>query len=275
MSPLKTLRRIQKQKLAIRTPNTKKVFQQIVECNDIRRHETSAYREIIRALYDGPAGAVLAFGSWLSMHEPLVGRLFRTRKFNLERFSQILDAGCGAGQIMGHVVSFADSDAMVVGCDLSHPMLVRAGKRVKTDRPHFLSADMQRLPFADGSFDCVTCGWAIEYFLDPVPTLTELQRVLKPGGSLFLMATEDTFFGAFTSRTWKCRTFNRQEMRKACEVSGLPWKNELWFTPIHRLLGLGGIVVEACKPEDSGTATAANEAELSHHSQSSLEAVSS
>jgi ubiquinone/menaquinone biosynthesis C-methylase UbiE len=107
---------------------------------------------------------------------------------------------------------------------------------------------MTRLPFADGSFDCVTCGWVIEHLPDPRPGLAEMGRVLKPGGSLLLLATEDTYSGMLTSHTWKCRTYNRQELRQACAEAGLPWHAQLWFSPIHRFFRLGGILVEAQKP---------------------------
>jgi len=50
------------------------------------------------------------------------------------------------------------------------------------------------------------------------------------------------------SRTWKCRTYNRVELQQAFEESGLPWKEQHWFTPIHQFLKLGGIIVEATKP---------------------------
>ncbi|MEZ6049250.1 MAG: hypothetical protein R3C11_27465 [Planctomycetaceae bacterium] len=53
----------------------------------------------------------------------------------------------------------------------------------------------------------------------------EMGRVLTPGGSILIMATEDTFAGAMTSRTWKCRTYNRKRFQEACEKAGLQWKS--------------------------------------------------
>ena len=52
------------------------------------------------------------------------------------------------------------------------------------------------------------------------------------------------------SRTWKCRTYNRKELQRACDEVGLPWKAQLWFTPIHRFFKMGGILVEATKPAE-------------------------
>lgn len=109
---------------------------------------------------------------------------------------------------------------------------------------------MMRMPFADGMFDCVTCGWVIEHLPDPRPGLREIGRVLRPGGSALILATEDTVSGAFVSRTWKCRTYNRKELQRACDEVGLPWKAQLWFTPVHRFFKMGGILVEAIKPPE-------------------------
>jgi ubiquinone/menaquinone biosynthesis C-methylase UbiE len=225
-----------------------KSFGKLMEFKGIRDLSFRQYRNHIRRLYDGPAGAVLVLGSLISLHEPLVGHLLRRRIFDATRFKSILDVGSGAGQILGHLLKEACPDAQLVAYDLSPQMLRRARHRLKTNRPRYIAGDMLRLPFVDEAFDCVTCGWVLEHLPDPKPGLAELGRVLKPGGSVLLLATEDTFYGAFVSRTWKCRTYNRRELQDACEEIGLPWKEQLWFTRVHRFFKLGGILVEAIKP---------------------------
>lgn len=224
----------------------------LVEFKGIRRLSLDKYQSRVRQLYDGPAGAVLALGSVLCLHEPLVGRVLRSKKFDAGRFQAILDIGSGAGQILGHLVKEVRPDAHVVACDLSHQMLVRARNRVRDERPSFVAADMMQLPFADGTFDCITCGWVIEHLPDPRPGLQEMSRVLRPGGRLLLLATEDTIPGVITSHTWKCRTYNRQELEQACTESGLPWQEQLWFTRMHRFFRIGGILVEAAKADVAG-----------------------
>lgn len=205
------------------------------------------YRDRVRSLYDGPAGSVLALASLVSLHLPLLGRMFRAKKFDVTNVKSVLDIGSGAGQILGHLVRAVPEDACIVAVDLSQPMLTRARKRLKSARPLYVAADMTHLPFADESFDCVTCGYVLEHLHDPKPGLLEFHRVLKPGGKLLMLATEDTVPGVLTSRTWKCRTYNRGELEQACKDAGLPWRNQLWFTPIHRFFKLGGILFEAEK----------------------------
>ncbi|MFN0196042.1 MAG: class I SAM-dependent methyltransferase [Planctomycetaceae bacterium] len=225
-------------------PSPKKKLRRIME---FKGTSLKQYRHRVRSLYDGPAGAMLAFGSLVSLHEPLIGHILKSRKFDISRFHRILDVGSGAGQILGHVMKVTRPDVKIVACDLSTKMLQRASDRLKSDRPSYITADLTKLPFADESFDCVTCGWVIEHLPDPAPGLSEIHRVLQPGGSVLILTTEDSIPGLMTSHTWKCRTYNRQELREACEKVGLQWNKPIYFTPFHRLLKIGGIIVEAVK----------------------------
>lgn len=231
----------------------KKSLKSLIEFRGGSQVDQSQFQSTTRKLYDGPAGAVLYLASKLSLHDPLVGRIIKTRRFDVTEFRSILDIGSGAGQILGHLLRETHPEARLVACDLSHQMLKRARSRMDSQRPNYLSADLTNLPFLDESFDCVTCGWVLEYVADPRHGLSEIHRVLQPGGSLFLLATEDKFSGMLNSRTWKCRTYNRIELQQAFEESGLPWKEQLWFTPIHQFLKLGGIIVEATKPTEPTT----------------------
>ncbi|MCA9245903.1 MAG: class I SAM-dependent methyltransferase [Planctomycetales bacterium] len=243
----KTPRRKKRRRFASQeaeTRNRRKVVNRLVENDLIKRVSYDVYRDKVRRVYDGPAGAVLAACSKLSLHEPLGERLLKDRKFDLRGHKRILDVGSGAGQIAGHLLKYADSDAEITCFDLSLPMLRRARTRLKSTRPEFVAADLSRMPFSDGVFDCVTCGYVLEHLPDPRMGLQEISRVLRPGGRFLLLATEDSFSGAFTSRLWCCRTYNRQELRKLCAKLGLKWVTELWFTRMHRVFRAGGICVE-------------------------------
>lgn len=236
-----------KQRVARAGSPAKKQFRRLVEFQGVRRWSLDRYQGRVRSLYDGPRGAVLALASVVSLHEPLVGHLLRSGQFDVSDCRSVLDVGSGAGQILKHLLRHAHPQAHVVAFDLSQRMLRRARHRLKSRRPTYVAGDLMHLPFADGAFDCVTCGWVIEHLPDPVPGLREIARVLRPGGRLLLLATEDTWSGALNSRTWKCRTYNRDELRRACETVGLPWNRQLWFTRVHRVLRMGGILVEAEK----------------------------
>jgi ubiquinone/menaquinone biosynthesis C-methylase UbiE len=225
----------------------KKVLNRLLENPLIQRVSFEEYKEKVRNVYDGPKGAMLATCSLLSLHTPLGARMFRERKFDLVGARSILDVGSGAGQLARHVLKFADPEADITCFDLSHEMLRRARHRLKSDRPRFVVADLTRLPFPDASFDRVTCGYVLEHLPDARPGLSELSRVMMSGARMLLLTTEDNFSGAWTSRIWCCRTYNRKELARLCEGLGLHWNQELWYTRMHKMLRAGGICVELVK----------------------------
>ncbi|HEY7156810.1 MAG TPA: class I SAM-dependent methyltransferase, partial [Gemmataceae bacterium] len=174
----------------------------------------------------------------------LAGRLIRPEAFDVRGCKRILDAACGNGRYSRFLLRHADADAVLTSFDLSPRMLLRARARLKSERVSHALADLTRLPYAEASFDAVVCGWVLEHLPDPRPGLRELARVLQPGGKLLLLSTEDTLTGAMCSRLWHCRTYNRAELRRVCAECGLSWQHEMWFSGMHRLLKLGGIIVE-------------------------------
>ncbi|HTQ38533.1 MAG TPA: class I SAM-dependent methyltransferase [Pirellulales bacterium] len=222
----------------------RKAFNRLVETKVWERVSYPEYREHVRRVYAGPKGALLWACSLLSLHAPLGDRMFRQRRFDLRGRKSILDVGSGAGQIVQHLLKYADGDAAIVGLDISSEMLRRARGRIKSDRPQFLSADLSRLPFADCAFDCITCGYVLEHLPEAGPGLSEMARVLAPGGRMLLLTTEDSFGGAWTSRLFLCRTYNRQELLHICREVGLEPVQELWLSDIHKALRAGGICWE-------------------------------
>jgi SAM-dependent methyltransferase len=208
-----------------------------------RRRPFLDYRRFLQNRYDGLPGALTAVTGFLTGHEALAGRLIRPGAFDVRGRKRILDAACGNGRYSRFLLRRADADAKLTTFDLSQKMLERARARLKSGRVTHTVADLTRLPYADGTFDAIVCGWVLEHLPDPRPGLRELTRVLAPGGQLLLLSTEDTVTGAICSRLWHCRTYNRGALRSACAECGLSWTREMWFTGLHRLLRLGGIVV--------------------------------
>ena len=133
----------------------------------------------------------------------------------------ILDIGSGAGQLVKPMLKYADPGTSITCCDLSPKMLRRGRARLKSNVPQHVAADLVNLPFADASFDCVECGYVLEHLPDAKLGLREIARALVPGGRLLLLTTEDSFSGAFTSRLWCCRTYNRRELYRICQELGL------------------------------------------------------
>jgi SAM-dependent methyltransferase len=229
--------------------NPRRRLGRALESRQPRRRPFGEYRRFIRDHYDGLPGALTGVTGLVTGHEALAGRLIRPGVFDVRGCKRILDAACGNGRYSHFLLRHADPDALVTAFDLSPRMLLRARRRLRTGRVTHAVADLTRLPYGDAAFDAVVCGWVLEHLPDPRPGLRELARVLEPGGKLLLLSTEDTLTGAVCSRLWHCRTYNRHELRRTCTECGLRWGRELWFSGLHRLLKLGGIIVELRRAE--------------------------
>jgi len=102
---------------------------------------------------------------------------------------RVLDVGCGTGIVARTIAAHAGERGQVIGLDLNDDMLAVARTASATIRPaiEWRQGDAATLPFADGSFDIVTCQYAIQFFPDPSAALREIHRVLAPEGRLALM----------------------------------------------------------------------------------------
>jgi len=225
------------------SPQRRKSLLRALESKKIRRKSLPDYQRFIADYYDGLAGKLTGVTGLVTGHETLAGRLIHPRAFDVRGCKRILDAGCGNGRYSKFLRRWAP-DAFITGFDLSQRMLKRARRRLGRSRIGHVAADLTRLPFPDDYFDAMVCGWVLEHLPDARPGLRELARVLQPGGKLLLMVTEDTLTGSMCSRMWHCRTYNRAELRKICHECGLTWQRPMWFSRVHALFKLGGIIVE-------------------------------
>lgn len=96
---------------------------------------------------------------------------------------RILDAGCGSGPLSA---ALRERGAVMTGIDASSGMLELARQRLGADADLQVADLAAPLPFPDGAFDDVVASLVLHYLQDWEPTLTELRRVLTPGGRLLV-----------------------------------------------------------------------------------------
>lgn len=103
-----------------------------------------------------------------------------------ETDATVLDLACGTGDLTWLLAERVRA-GRVIGADVSAPMLaIAAGKAPPVPSPvSFVQCDAISLPFPDGHFDLVTCGFAGRWFGDWDTVLAEVLRILKPGGSFW------------------------------------------------------------------------------------------
>jgi 2-polyprenyl-3-methyl-5-hydroxy-6-metoxy-1,4-benzoquinol methylase len=123
---------------------------------------------------------------WAALPDALEPPYFEVRqRFLLDEVTagvRTLDLGCGEG-VFTAVLARAGAD--VVGADVAETALARA-ERAHPGLRFMLVSDVGPLPFADGGFELVWASEVIEHVADTARWLSEVRRVLAPGGRLLL-----------------------------------------------------------------------------------------
>ncbi|MCG3156396.1 MAG: Ubiquinone biosynthesis O-methyltransferase [bacterium] len=132
-------------------------------------------------------------GSYARRHQKMAARFGHECAKRLSsrgfRTGRILDAGCGSGGT-ALVLAQRFPDSEIVGIDLSEPLLRLANRNAQAAkverRTKFEMGDVEKIPYANHSFDAVLNINMVHIVEDPVQMLNEIERVLMPGGFLFI-----------------------------------------------------------------------------------------
>lgn len=99
----------------------------------------------------------------------------------------VLDIACGTGEFERLLLQ-DHPNQRIVGIDISAEMLAIAQQKLQ-HHPHVIlrQGSVTAIPCADASFDVVVCASSFHYFDRPLDALSEMKRVLKPGGKLVIL----------------------------------------------------------------------------------------
>jgi ubiquinone/menaquinone biosynthesis C-methylase UbiE len=118
---------------------------------------------------------------------PDLGSLRRVvSEARLERGHRVLDVGTGTGVLVPLILEHISADGMVVAVDVSQRMLSQASAKTSADNVLFVAGDIHHLPAPDGAYDAEICNAAFPHFEDPLESLREMIRALRPGGVLVI-----------------------------------------------------------------------------------------
>jgi len=159
------------------------------------------------------------------------------QKLAAQKFSggKIIDVGCGFGATnLALAQRFPDSD--ILGIDLSEPLLdiaVEAAKEANlSGRVRFEPADVQQIPYPENTFDVAININMLHLVDDPIRMLNEIERVLVPGGYLFISDLRRSLLGYVEDEIRSALTipeakslFEESELRQGNFRWGLLWWN--------------------------------------------------
>lgn len=142
--------------------------------------------EAVRSMYASVAHRYDLLNNIMSLNQANYWRRFAASRCGLRPGGCGLDVACGTGLLALELARLAGSGGRVVGVDFCAEMLDRAWNNAEGassgDGVRFMPGDAADLPFADGVFDCATIGFALRVMPDIGRTISEMIRVVKPGG---------------------------------------------------------------------------------------------
>jgi SAM-dependent methyltransferase len=146
---------------------------------------------------------------------------------------RVLDAGCGSGPLMA---ALRDRGAIVAGFDRSAGMLEVARRRLGDDADLRVADLRSPLPFPGGTFDDVIASLVLHYLEDWGPALTELRRVLKPGGRM-IVSVDHPFAVTLRDREWgrEADYFATTNMTAEWTAGGQTALLSFWHRPLHAM----------------------------------------
>ena len=134
--------------------------------------DKKAFRDFERAQHHRLADTYHAY--FVPVSEHAAAPLLETAK--VRAGMRVLDVACGSGIVAEHAARLG---AQVTGIDLA-PRMIELARELNPECT-FKEASVEAMPFDDGAFDAVLCGFGIGHFPDPPAAAAECVRVARDG----------------------------------------------------------------------------------------------
>ena len=159
---------------------------------------------------------------WYRVRRNLIHRLMRKQQAKQKSSLQILDIGCGTGQLMKELQAYGT----VTGIDISERAVSYCKERGLS--PDVGSAD--KLPYPDNFFDTVVIMDVLEHLEDDSLGAQELLRVLKPGGTAIITVPAFMFLWSVTDELSNhYRRYTKQQLIKLLTTGGFSIQRTTYF----------------------------------------------
>ena len=174
---------------------------------------------------------IMAFGTGT---HPTTRLCLRLLERYIKKRDKIIDVGCGFGGI-NLVLGGSFTESEIIGIDLSEPLLEIARENIENtdlaDRMKFEKADVQEIPYDENSFDVVINTNMVHLVDDPVKMLNEIERILVPGGYLFVADLRRSWLGIFEREIRSALTLDeaRDLFKQSKLREGVLAKTSLWW----------------------------------------------
>ena len=157
-------------------------FQQVPREDKARR---------VRGVFDSVAHRYDLMNDLMSGGTHRLWKRFTLALANLRPGQRALDVAGGSGDLAAGLARQVGARGLVVLSDINAAMLARGRDRLLDEgfarNVACVQANAERLPFADGTFDCITIGFGLRNVTDKRAALVAMRRALRPGGQLLVL----------------------------------------------------------------------------------------
>lgn len=151
-----------------------------------KKEQVATMFDNISANYDG-LNRVISFGIDISWRKKVVQLVSKNNP------KQILDIATGTGDL-AIMMSQLNPDK-IIGLDISAGMLDVGKRKIAnvnlSNKIDMVVGDSENMPFDDNTFDAITVSFGVRNFANLDKGLTEIKRVLKPGGTFVVLETSN------------------------------------------------------------------------------------
>jgi SAM-dependent methyltransferase len=160
---------------------------------------------------------------WFVGRRLLIARLLQDAlQCDGQQILRLVDLGCGTGANLPMLRHAVGDCGEVFGLDFSPLALEFAARQVDLSNLHLSQGDAMKLPLRDACADCVTMLDVLEHVPDDALALSEVQRILKPGGVLILsVPAYQHLWSAHDEALHHFRRYERTQLRSVLRGAGL------------------------------------------------------
>ncbi|MBN2634815.1 MAG: bifunctional demethylmenaquinone methyltransferase/2-methoxy-6-polyprenyl-1,4-benzoquinol methylase UbiE [Prolixibacteraceae bacterium] len=154
------------------------------------KHSEQSKKDQVEEMFNNISSKYDLLNHLLSLNIDKVWRNNTVRKLNKKEPAIILDIATGTGDF---AIAAAEklTKSKIIGIDISAGMLEVGIKKISrkglSNRIELQKADSEDLPFEDGKFDAAIVGFGVRNFENLQKGLSEIRRVLKPGGVFYVL----------------------------------------------------------------------------------------
>ncbi|MEJ1355526.1 MAG: bifunctional demethylmenaquinone methyltransferase/2-methoxy-6-polyprenyl-1,4-benzoquinol methylase UbiE [Candidatus Sedimenticola sp. (ex Thyasira tokunagai)] len=145
----------------------------------------------VRQVFDSVASRYDIMNDLMSFGIHRLWKRFAVELAGIRRGHKVLDLASGTGDLAARFAGLVGPEGMVVMTDINAAMLEQGRIRMTDDglvgNIGYTQVNAEAIPFPDNSFDCITIAFGLRNVTDKQRALSEMQRVLKPGGRVLVL----------------------------------------------------------------------------------------